>query len=68
MLFTYLIALLWVLQRISLGKAYPLMALAFVLVTIGSHLGFGERFQPLYFLGVIFIGVGMSLPCEPKIL
>lgn len=53
------IAWVWVLQKIELGKVYPLMALAFVLVPIGSHLFFGERFQPQYFLGVAIIITGI---------
>lgn len=55
------IAWVWVLQKIELGKAYPLMALAFVLVPIGSHFILGERFQPQYFVGVLFIGFGIVL-------
>lgn len=53
------IAWVWVLQKIELGKVYPLMALAFVLVPIGSHLFFGEKFQPQYFLGVAIIITGI---------
>lgn len=53
------IAWVWVLQKIELGKVYPLMALAFILVPIGSHLFFGERFQPQYFLGVAIIITGI---------
>jgi len=57
------IAWVWVLQKIELGKAYPLMALAFVLVPIGSYFIFGERFQPQYFVGVtlIFLGIIVTL-------
>jgi drug/metabolite transporter (DMT)-like permease len=40
------IAWFWVLQKVDLGRVYPLMALAFVLVPLGSHFVFGERFQP----------------------
>jgi drug/metabolite transporter (DMT)-like permease len=36
-----------------------LMALAFVIVPIGSHFVFGERFQPQYFVGVALIMVGI---------
>lgn len=53
------IAWVWVLQKVKLGHTYPLMALAFVLVPIGSYLVFGERFQPQYFLGVTLIVVGI---------
>jgi len=55
------IAWVWVLQRIELGKAYPLMALAFVLVPIGSHFILGERFQMQYVFGVILIAFGIML-------
>ena len=53
------IAWVWVLQRIDLGRAYPLMALSFVLVPIGSYLLFGERFNPQYFVGIALIVVGI---------
>jgi len=53
------IAWVWVLQKIELGRAYPLMALAFVLVPIGSHVFLGERFQPQYFIGVALIMAGI---------
>jgi len=53
------IAWIWVLQKIELGKVYPLMALAFILVPLGSHLILGERFQPQYFVGVILIMIGI---------
>lgn len=49
----------WVLQKIELGRVYPLMALAFVLVPLGSYLAFGERFQPQYFVGVAMIMAGI---------
>lgn len=53
--------ILWVyvLQKADLGKIYPLMALAFVIVPIGSHFVFGERFQAQYFLGVALIVAGI---------
>lgn len=51
----------WVLQKIDLGRVYPLMALAFVLVPLGSHIVFGERFQTQYFTGVAMIMVGIII-------
>ncbi|MFW7343333.1 4-amino-4-deoxy-L-arabinose-phospho-UDP flippase [Pollutimonas sp. H1-120] len=51
----------WVLQRIELGRVYPLMALAFVLVPVASHFVFGERFQAQYFIGVALIMAGIIL-------
>ena len=53
------IAWVWVLQKVELGRVYPLMALAFILVPLGSHLVFGERFQPQYFVGIALIMIGI---------
>lgn len=49
----------WVLQRIELGKVYPLMALAFVLVPVGSYYFLSERFSAQYFGGVALIILGI---------
>ena len=51
----------WVLQKLELGRVYPLMALAFVLVPIGSYIFLGERFQLQYFIGVTFIVLGIFI-------
>jgi drug/metabolite transporter (DMT)-like permease len=51
----------WVLQRIELGRVYPLMALAFVLVPIGSHFVFDEQFQHQYFVGVALVVAGVVI-------
>jgi drug/metabolite transporter (DMT)-like permease len=53
------LAWVWVLQRIELGRAYPLMALSYLLVPIGSYLVFGERFLPQYFVGIALIVIGI---------
>lgn len=55
------IAWVWVLQKIDLGKAYPLMAMAFIIVPIGSHFVFGEKFSVQYFAGVALIMGGIVL-------
>ncbi|RRJ85242.1 4-amino-4-deoxy-L-arabinose-phospho-UDP flippase [Aestuariirhabdus litorea] len=55
------IAWVWVLQRIELGRAYPLMALAFVLVPLGSHFAFGEQYPTQYYFGVAIIIAGILL-------
>lgn len=55
------LAWVWVLQKAELGRVYPLMALAFVLVPVGSYLVFGERFQWQYFLGVALIMLGIVI-------
>ena len=54
-------AWVWVLQKAELGRVYPLMALAFILVPLGSYFFFGERFQPLYFVGVAMIIAGIGI-------
>lgn len=55
------VAWVWVLQKVELGRVYPLMALAFVFVPVASHLVFGERFQPQYFIGVAIISAGIFI-------
>ncbi|MDO4682730.1 MAG: EamA family transporter [Lautropia sp.] len=55
------IAWIWVLQKADLGKVYPMMALAFVLVPLASHWIFGERFQPQYFIGIVLIMAGIVI-------
>lgn len=52
---------IWVLQRSALGKIYPLMALAFILVPLGSHFFLGEKFSTQYMLGVLLISAGIIL-------
>jgi drug/metabolite transporter (DMT)-like permease len=53
------IAWVWVLQKVELGRVYPLMAMAFILVPLGSHFILGERFQSQYFMGVALIVIGI---------
>lgn len=55
------IAWVWVLQKSDLGRIYPLMALAFLLVPLGSWVVLGERFSPQYFLGVALIVSGIVI-------
>jgi len=51
----------WVLQHVPLSRAYPFMALSFVLVPAASRFLFGEQLDVRYILGVCFICVGMVL-------
>ncbi|MBW0146834.1 EamA family transporter [Marinobacter arenosus] len=53
------LAWVWVLQKLSLGKVYPFMALAFLIVPIASYFVFHERFTAQYYLGVVLIMVGI---------
>lgn len=55
------LAWVWVLQKLELGRAYPLMALAFVIVPIASHLLLHEKFTLQYFLGVLLIVAGIII-------
>ena len=50
---------IWVLQRSELGKIYPLMALAFILVPLSSYFIFEERFSMQYIFGIALIAVGI---------
>ncbi|MBV1837394.1 EamA family transporter [Acetobacter estunensis] len=53
----------WVLQRAELGRVYPFMALAFVIVPVLSHFFLHESFNRQYMLGVglIIAGIVVSL-------
>jgi len=52
-------AWVWVLQKVELGRVYPLTALAFVLVPINCYFLLGERFTNQYFIGVVIIAIGI---------
>lgn len=53
------IAWIWVLQKIDLNRAYPFMALGFVLVPLASHYIFGEPLSPQYHFGIVLVVVGI---------
>jgi drug/metabolite transporter (DMT)-like permease len=55
--------LLWVniLQTLPLSRAYPVMALAFLLVPLAGVVFFGERLDARYLLGVVLIMGGVIL-------
>ncbi|EIF7173487.1 EamA family transporter, partial [Salmonella enterica] len=55
------IAWIWVLQKIELSKAYPCMALAFVMVPIGSWLFLNEKISIQYYVGIAFIIFGIVI-------
>lgn len=62
---TTTLAWIWLLKSAELGKIYPVMALAFVLVPLGSYLIFGESFSLRYLVGVILIIAGLLLTTTP---
>jgi drug/metabolite transporter (DMT)-like permease len=49
----------WILQKTDLGRVYPFMALAFLVVPVLSHYVFGERFSNNYLIGLGLIVVGL---------
>lgn len=53
------IAWVWVLQKIELNKAYPFMALAFVLVPLASHYLFSDELSYQYVVGVVLVVMGI---------
>jgi len=55
------LAWIWVLQYVELSRAYPFMALAFVLVPIFSAWFFGEHQGWRYYIGVSLICIGVML-------
>lgn len=56
---TMSVAWVWVLRTVELGRVYPLMALAFIFVPLGSHLVFRENFHAQYFIGIALIMIGI---------
>ena len=50
-----------ILRKAELGKVYPFMALAFVIVPLASRFFFGERFAPSYFIGTALIMSGIAV-------
>ena len=59
--------LLWisVLREMPLSRAYPFMAIGFILVPVAGHLFFAEALDARYFVGVILIIVGIFLTGRP---
>lgn len=55
--------LLWIsaLRTLPLSKAYPFMAIGFIIVPIAAHLIFGERLTYLYFIGATIIVCGIII-------
>ena len=48
-----------ILRYADLGKIYPVMALAFVLVPLASHFIFGEHFPKGFYLGTALLIAGL---------
>jgi drug/metabolite transporter (DMT)-like permease len=57
---------IWLLQWFSLSRIYPVMALSFILVPIGSAILFGERLTISYFAGVALLLSGLLIILGPR--
>ena len=55
------LAWIWVLQRVSLSLAYPLVALTFILVPLGTWFFYGETVGARYWMGMLLIVAGIVL-------
>lgn len=51
----------WLLGFVPLSRAYPFVALAFVLVPVLGHFVFGDPLSPRFLAGTALIAVGLSL-------
>lgn len=52
---------IWILSRVTLIQAYPWVAVGMVIVPLLGWVVFGERVAPVFWLGVLFIVVGIGL-------
>ena len=52
---------IWLLRSVPLARAYPFMALSFVLVPAAGLLFFGERVTAMYGVGLALIVIGVML-------
>ena len=50
-----------VLRTFDVVHIYPLMALVFILVPVGAHVFFNEEINSSYFLGTLFIILGIVI-------
>ena len=58
---TQTIAWIWALKHESLGKIYPVMAFAFILIPLASIYFFKESFSTNYWIGVFLIVAGIAI-------
>lgn len=52
---------IYVLQYLPIGRAYMFVASAFILLPVLSHYFFGEQLSARFFLGALFIVIGVVL-------
>lgn len=61
-------SVLWVLalRDLPLSHAYPFMALGYIIVPLAALVIYGEHLSGRYFLGVLFIVVGLLITAIPS--
>lgn len=52
-------AWIWLLRTLPLSRAYPFMAVSFIVVPLLSWLLLGERLSPAYLAGVALVSAGI---------
>lgn len=60
------LAWIWVLQTVPLRTAYPFMALAFAIVPLGAYLVFKETITLTYWVGTVFIMIGVIITATAR--
>ena len=53
--------IVYILQFVPLSRAYPFVAICFILVPAAGWLIFGEKLDLRYLIGIIFICIGVVL-------
>lgn len=57
---------IYVLQHMTIGRAYMFVSSAFILLPLLSHYFFGENLSARFFLGALFIMAGVILTATAK--
>ena len=52
---------IYVLTKVNVSVAYPIISLAYAMVAIGAHFIFGEILSPIKIIGIVVIIVGVSI-------
>ena len=52
---------IWILSRVPLSLAYPWVGAGVILVPMLAYLVYGERVNAMYWVGAVFVAVGIIL-------
>ncbi len=52
---------IYVLTKVNVSIAYPIISLAYILVAIGAHFFLGELLTPIKIAGIVIIIIGVSM-------